>query len=176
MSGRCGVERRVEGSERCGRWCPYGGGILRPRRRTAELRCEIQNAPAASCGRRRTRGGCGQVPLGFSSRVASPGCSGWTRASGRSGLASVACTVRSSPARGRRRAGARCGSGERCGGMYRFVRKVGRSGAGAGRAMRCGCAYRFATASERAAGLAVGWAAVRDWAGWLQRCGAALFF
>ena len=121
MSARCGVERTVEGSERCGRWCPYRGGILRRRRRTAELRCEIQNAPVASCGRRRTRGGCGRVPLGFSSRVASPGCSGWTRASGRSSSASVACTVRSSPARGRRRAGARCGSGERCGGMYRLM-------------------------------------------------------
>ena len=36
MSARCGVERRVEGSERCGRGCPYGSENDRRRRRRLE--------------------------------------------------------------------------------------------------------------------------------------------
>ena len=121
-------------------------------RRTAELRDEIQlpQPGRVATGKIGTRG-CG-VSLGSFARVRSP----WSTRNqpgheSDPGSASAAC-------------GAVLGSGKRTNRRGRAMR------------VRCGRTASATTASERAAGLAVGWAAVAGPCSALRRCAAFSFF
>ena len=109
------------------------------RRRSAKLRGEIQLDPTEACGNMRDREGGAGFPRGL---LPTYGVSGVHRVAWALELDPArrrVHAVRRCPARGgrsgagstrqrKRRQRVGCGSGERCGGAYRFTRKVGRSG------------------------------------------------